>query len=265
MKDDISLQVPLESRGDAVYVGTIFIGAPQSQPARVVFDTGSEYLAVTSALCDDSKAGNYKFKVYDSANNDFIKKDVPNRCSTVSYNMHQSNTGKILSRSSSKLSYGSANLQGFIWEDQACLQQLGGNATSEQMKEDKCAPFEFLALYKADGLEDNTDGILGLSPHKNEEKRKLHYLWALKDNGIISRAMVSFSIASNDMADGSYALFGGVNSTQILGGTGGLKSFPSFKNFLGTWALEGQKVFYDGKPMEGTEQSYPAIIDTGTS
>jgi hypothetical protein len=38
-----------------------------------------------------------------------------------------------------------------------------------------------LALYKAEGLEENTDGILGLSPHKNDEKRKLHYLWALKD------------------------------------------------------------------------------------
>jgi len=58
-----------------------------------------------------------------------------------------------------------------------------------------------LALYKAEGMEENTDGILGLSPHKNEEKRKLHYLWALKDNGIIDKAMVSFSVATSDMQD----------------------------------------------------------------
>ena len=55
-----------------MYVGTIYLGTPNSNPVRVVFDSGSEYLAVTSALCDDKTAGNYKFKVYDAAHNDFI-------------------------------------------------------------------------------------------------------------------------------------------------------------------------------------------------
>ena len=72
MKDDLSLKVPLENKGDAVYVGTLYLGSPKSQPAKVIFDTGSEYLGVTSALCDDKTAGNYKFKVYDQAHNDFI-------------------------------------------------------------------------------------------------------------------------------------------------------------------------------------------------
>jgi hypothetical protein len=72
VKDDLSLKVPLESVNDALFVGTIYIGSPLSQPARVVFDTGSEYLAVTSALCDDSTAGNYKFKVYDIKYNNFV-------------------------------------------------------------------------------------------------------------------------------------------------------------------------------------------------
>ena len=77
--------------------------------------------------------------------------------------------------------------------------------------------------------------------------------------------MVSFSIATRDMDDQPYALFGGVNYTQIVGGVSGLKTFQSFPNFLGTWALEGQKVHYDGKVLEDTDASYPAIIDTGTS
>jgi hypothetical protein len=46
-----------------------------------------------------------------------VKKEVPNRCFSQAYDMHKSQTGKILSRSSSKLAYGSANLQGFIWQD----------------------------------------------------------------------------------------------------------------------------------------------------
>jgi hypothetical protein len=31
----------------------VYIGSPNSQPAKVVFDTGSEFLAVTSTLCSD--------------------------------------------------------------------------------------------------------------------------------------------------------------------------------------------------------------------
>ena len=58
-KDDLALQVPLTSRNDAVYMGTVYMGSPVSQPARVVFDTGSEYLAITSALCDDKTSGNF--------------------------------------------------------------------------------------------------------------------------------------------------------------------------------------------------------------
>jgi len=90
--------------------------------------------------------------------------------------------------------------------------------TLAQAKDNKCSNFEFLALYKADGLEENTDGILGLSPHKDQEKRKLHYLWALKDSGIIDKAVVSFNIASQDMSDQSYALFGGIDASQVVGG-----------------------------------------------
>lgn len=77
--------------------------------------------------------------------------------------------------------------------------------------------------------------------------------------------MVSFNIASKDQDDEPYALFGGVNSTQIVGGVEGLKTFANFPNFLGTWALEGQMMLYDGKALQETIGSFPAIIDTGTS
>jgi hypothetical protein len=79
--------------------------------------------------------------------------------------------------------------------------------------------------------------------------QKLHFLWSLKDSKIIENAVVSFSIASKDMSEPPYALFGGYNSTQIVGGAGGLKTFKNFENWLGTWALEGQGMFYANKPM----------------
>ena len=115
-RDDLQLQVPLNSKNDAVYLGTVYMGSPISQPSRVVFDTGSEYLAITSVLCDDETAGNYKFKKYDPLQGGFVQRDQNHkRCKTMSYDMHKSDSNKILSKASSKLTYGSAKLQGFIW------------------------------------------------------------------------------------------------------------------------------------------------------
>jgi len=274
-KDEIKLQVPLESRNDAVYMGVVYLGSPNSQPANVVFDTGSEYLAVTSSLCDDSTSGNFKFKKYDPSANSFVERDqTANRCKTQAYDMHKSDSQKILSKASSKLTYGSAKLQGFIWQDYTCINPLPeGNKAGDgvqlklQLSQNKCALFQFLALYKSQGLGQNSDGILGLSPHKDTNKKKLHYLWSLKDNGIIDHAIVSFSITSKEMEDKPYALFGGYNSTQIVGGAEGLKTFKNFPNWLGTWALEGQGMYYGASPMQkpGEDSAYPAIIDTGSS
>ena len=53
MSRQLKLQVPLINMDDAIYEGTMYLGSPMSQPIRVIFDTGSEYLIVTSVLCDD--------------------------------------------------------------------------------------------------------------------------------------------------------------------------------------------------------------------
>ena len=60
--------------------------------------------------------------------------------------MHKSDSNKILSKASSKLTYGSAKLQGFIWQDYACIQPLKVNSKSLveiklRLKEIKCAYF----------------------------------------------------------------------------------------------------------------------------
>jgi hypothetical protein len=61
LKDEKKLRVNLESEDDALFVGTLYVGAPHSQPVKVIFDTGSEHLAITSALCNNQTAGNYHF------------------------------------------------------------------------------------------------------------------------------------------------------------------------------------------------------------
>ena len=66
------LRVPLMSFKDASYLGNVYIGAPKSQPANLVFDTGSEYLIVTSVLCTDKTSG-FKFKKYSPITHKLVK------------------------------------------------------------------------------------------------------------------------------------------------------------------------------------------------
>ena len=107
---------------------------------------------MTSALCDDKTSGNFKFKKFDPLSGSFVQRDQLNeRCKSQAYDMHKSQSNKILSKASSKLTYGSAKLQGFIWQDYACLQQLKTTTGKDQspslvelklkLRENKCAYF----------------------------------------------------------------------------------------------------------------------------
>ena len=89
----------------------------------------------------------------------------------------------------------------------------------------------------------------------------------MKNNQIIDHAIVSFSVSKSDTGDTPYALFGGYNSTQIVGGSSGLKTFMNFPNWLETWALKGEGLYYNNVTVQDPveDQAYPAIIDTGSS
>lgn len=157
------------------------------------------------------------------------------------------------------LNYGSAKLKGKLYQDKLCIDPIGNRCTQS---------FEFLSLFDAQGLGGDIDGILGLANHKDTEKRHLNFVWSLKDNGVIDKAVISFSVAK----DSSYAMFGDWNTSQVVGNETGLfvlKTFnymPEFVSANKNWALEGQDLLYGEKSLKNIlEKSFPAIIDTGSS
>ena len=175
-----------------------------------------------------------------------------------------------------KVTYGSAQLTGLIYEDWVCLNYIwekpgpilgSANALEKTLRENKCTKHEMFALNEAKGLEKDFHGILGLSPKKDENKKKQHLLWSLKHGQLIERAMVSFSINGMGMKDQSYALFGGFNSTQIVNGAKGLKTFKVYPNGFKTWGLLGQGVTYGGNYVTDIsgKKTHSAILDTGDS
>ena len=154
-------RVDLTNEDGAGYVGTIYLGSNDA-PARVLFDTGSDFLAVTSDLCLDPKLGKQEedVPVFDSKSMTFKPsgKDL-RKCKSTAYVSKESDTSKKMGGDDEKLDYGSAKLQGKLVQDRTCIDQ---NKTA-------CTNFEFLALYQAQGLDD-TDGVLGLAVHPDSKR-----------------------------------------------------------------------------------------------
>ena len=77
----------LTNEDGAGYVGTIFMGSNDA-PVKVLFDTGSDYLAITSDLCLDPKLGKQEEAkaVYDPVNQVFKNeaKDL-RKCKSTAY------------------------------------------------------------------------------------------------------------------------------------------------------------------------------------
>jgi hypothetical protein len=163
------------------------------------------------------------------------------RCSSMAYNLNASSEAKRIPEDAVSLAYGSASMQGYLFQDRVCIDPLGN----------RCNPkFQFLALFQSDGLDKGIDGILGLSNHHDKSKKGLNFVQSLKDSGVISKACVSFSVAPNN----SYALFGDWNSSQVIGELHSLKTYSYLPEFVGAaknWALEGQNLLYGDMNLNG--------------
>jgi Eukaryotic aspartyl protease len=61
----MSIPIDLNSRFGMAYSGPIFVGL--TQPANVIYDTGSAWLSVTSAKCDSTCNSN-AYNMSDSQN-----------------------------------------------------------------------------------------------------------------------------------------------------------------------------------------------------
>ena len=79
----------------------------------------------------------------------------------------------------------------------------------------------------------------------------------------ISKASFSLSMSEKN----SFAVFGGSDYSQIVGGSQGLRPFrnnPDIFSHIKAWALSGKGLFY-GTPQIGDSGVYPAVIDTGST
>ena len=101
----------------AGYTGTIYVGSNET-PAKVLFDTGSDYLALTSDLCLDPKLGKQEedVPVFDKNTFTYVPSGKDHRkCKSTAYLSKESETSHPLGGEDEKIDYGSAKLAGKLY------------------------------------------------------------------------------------------------------------------------------------------------------
>ena len=102
----------MSNEDGAGYVGTVYVGSNDS-PARVLFDTGSDYMALTSSLCNDPKLGKKEEDepVFDSKTLSFKPSGKDHRkCKSIAYDIKESSSAHAMGGDDEHLDYGSAKL-----------------------------------------------------------------------------------------------------------------------------------------------------------
>ena len=136
--------IELENLLNSQYTGALYIGSPKPQYGELSFDTGSNWLTVTSSL--GAKRGEKK----------------------GAYDFSQTKTGYAVSKELVQEKYGSTDLNGQIWRDKVCLKEKVPSSCMED--------FPFISIKEEKGLMLQMDGILGMGPQlflTNPEDKKL--------------------------------------------------------------------------------------------
>jgi hypothetical protein len=131
-------------------------------PLDVIFDTGSDYLVVEGSSCQN--------------------------CEGDTYDVSSSRLARQVSTVKSLRVYGNDKLEGYNWEDAACI-------TLQACVFD----FEFFLVTKQEGILEPADGLLGLArkkpfyvnPTSTYQIGPL-YLTAMREQGVISESSFSF-------------------------------------------------------------------------
>lgn len=87
---ETGFRVELTNDDGTGYMGTILIGSNQS-PVKVLFDTGSDFLAITSSLCNDPSLGQQEKDepVYDPVKFAYVPSGKDHRkCKSIAYDLN---------------------------------------------------------------------------------------------------------------------------------------------------------------------------------
>ena len=219
------------------FTGPVIIGSEQDT-IDVIYDTGSDWLAVDTDVC--ASCFDPVFNSADSTS--FVNTTTPHN-----------------------LLYGSAELDGHLVSDHTYLSHpdLGVD------------DFPFIAVWQQVGISEDFDGILGLSRQQSGEYENGDlFVQYAKDSGAITKEMVSFYM---DNASGNnYADFGPYTLESVKGNSEDNIAWLNMPDESLFWYSSAVQAVQIGENEQTTSKrtagyfygpgnDLPAIFDTGTS
>jgi len=215
----------------------VYIGTP-SQPIKLVFDTGSDWLVAESSKC-------------------------PN-CHGLNFDEERSSTYTKRSKSVTTKEYGSAKLKGYESTDKVCLDSEG---------KDFCVKdFQWFLVMKQKGIGKKIDGVIGMcryaEPPDVDQAPGPLFIPKLYQQGRISQNLFAFYMESfkDEVANNrpSFIDVGQYRDQNIRTGST-LVWFPLDKHFF--WMNKRNTALRIGKDMYhyADEVSHRIIFDSGTS
>ena len=130
------MRINLKNSLNTLYYGPLYVGTP-SQEMQIIYDTGSDWLVIESSDC--------------------------RTCLQNRYDNKKSSTWRNSSTGLSEHLYGSAQLYGYNVRDKVSLDKDGLTRVHQ---------FMFFEIFKQYGLNENVDGIMGMSRKWDDSKYK---------------------------------------------------------------------------------------------
>ncbi|XP_005989294.1 pepsin A-like [Latimeria chalumnae] len=222
--DNLAANEPLVNYMDLEYFGVISIGTPP-QSFKVIFDTGSSNLWVSSVYCSSAPCKNHP--VFN-----------PQKSSTFQ-NAHQSVS----------IQYGTGSMNGILGYDTVQVASIVDRHQIFGLSESEPGTFFTYAKF---------EGILGLAYPSISSSGATPVFDNMMKNGLVSEDVFSFYLSPHEQS-GSVVTFGGIDPSYY---TGGISWIPVSQQTY--WQITMDSVTINGQVV-ACNGGCQAIVDTGTS
>ncbi|KAF9344238.1 hypothetical protein BGX26_004619 [Mortierella sp. AD094] len=220
----------LSNSKNLAYTGIITLGSNPSQSFEVVFDTGSDFIVVTSDQCRDSQCSNLTQYTCTSC------KKTPHHYN-VTYGDGSWGYGPIV--------LDTVSIGGLVLHNQQIL-----DVTKSELD---------LQQYGS-----RISGLIGLMPSTPVSGAIPPLLSIFKSNLLDMNVFSVYLTASLKKNQGGSILFGGIDSTKFVGALNQLPISTAPGVQEGMWYVDADNAFVGETPIEGYTKS-PWLFDTGTS
>merc|ERR1719512_147638 len=236
------------------YSGSVFLGMPEQQEFKVVFDTGSGHFFLPSSRCKTETCMKHN-RFNRSLSETAVDLDHAGRAVLPN--------AKV--RDQVNIAYGTGEVTGDFVRETVCLADRSGLALVDVQQKSECVPIRVITaseLTKEPFDSFKFDGVLGLGFASLAVDPEFSFFGQMSKLNNLKEATFGYFLSRTDTV-ASEISFGGHDARRV---GSQMEWVPVHKPELGFWQLQVKSVSVAGEALPLCEESdCVAIADTGTS